>query len=139
MMQLCFAYGFMSIGLLVDFILHILLKYYESPGVNRREKSIDMLKTMGSSILIGGVTTFLGTLPLAFSTSDIFSTVFVAFLGLVALGATHGLILLPVVLSTIGPEVVVTLSGDEAEESKATTENAEAIVEKASFESEVYI
>eukprot|EP00545_Synedropsis_sp_CCMP1620_P000302 CAMPEP_0119016022 /NCGR_PEP_ID=MMETSP1176-20130426/11775_1 /TAXON_ID=265551 /ORGANISM="Synedropsis recta cf, Strain CCMP1620" /LENGTH=917 /DNA_ID=CAMNT_0006969347 /DNA_START=47 /DNA_END=2800 /DNA_ORIENTATION=+ len=93
----------MSVGLLVDFILHVLLRFYESHG-NRKEKVISMLKTMGSSILIGGITTFLGTLPLAFSSSSIFHTIFITFLALVILGASHGLILLPVILSLIGPE-----------------------------------
>ena len=93
----------MSIGLLVDFILHVLLRYYECPG-NRHEKTIQTLKSMGTSILIGGISTFLGTLPLAFSASAIFRTLFVSFLGLATLGIGHGLILLPVVLSTIGPE-----------------------------------
>ena len=93
----------MSIGLLVDFIMHVLLRFYESSGT-REEKTVEMLRTMGSSILIGAISTFLGTLPLAFSTSAIFFTVFVAFLGLVLMGATHGLILLPVLLSMVGPE-----------------------------------
>jgi Niemann-Pick C1 protein len=93
----------MSIGLLVDFIMHVLLRYYESPG-DRREKTTTMLRTMGASILVGGISTFLGTLPLAFSTSEIFYTIFVAFLGLVTLGCGHGLILMPVIISTIGPE-----------------------------------
>ena len=93
----------MSIGLLVDFIMHILLKYYELPG-NRREKVLGTLQTMGSSILLGGITTFLGTVPLVLSTSHVFYTVFVAFSGLVFLGASHGLILVPVLLSTFGSE-----------------------------------
>jgi len=63
-----------------------------------------MLTTMGNSVLIGGISTFLGTLPLAFSASEIFTTIFVTFMGLVTLGCGHGLILLPVILSTIGPE-----------------------------------
>lgn len=46
----------MSIGLLVDFILHILLRFYEVPG-DRHSKTVEMLRTMGSSILIGGITT----------------------------------------------------------------------------------
>jgi Niemann-Pick C1 protein len=96
----------MSIGLLVDFVLHVLLRFYEAPG-NRREKTIVLLKTMGSSILIGAVTTFLGTMPLAFSASDVFYTIFIAFLALVVLGSLHGLILLPVILSMIGPEVEI--------------------------------
>ena len=83
--------------------MHVLLRYYESPG-NRYEKTVDMLRTMGASILIGGVSTFLGILPLAFSTSEIFGTVFISFFGLVILGASHGLVLLPVILSMIGPE-----------------------------------
>jgi Niemann-Pick C1 protein len=93
----------MSIGLLVDYVMHVLLRYYESSG-NRKEKTVEMLKTMGASILIGGISTFLGTLPLAFSSSEIFSTIFITFVGLVVLGCGHGLILLPVILSTIGPE-----------------------------------
>jgi predicted RND superfamily exporter protein len=93
----------MSIGLLVDYVIHILFRYYESAG-NRKEKTVEMLRTMGSSILMGGISTFLGTLPLAFCTSDIFSTVFFGFMGLVTLGCGHGLILMPVILSTIGPE-----------------------------------
>jgi Niemann-Pick C1 protein len=93
----------MSIGLLVDYAMHVLLRYFESPG-SRKEKTVEMLRTMGASILIAGISTFLGTLPLAFSTSEIFTTVFYAFLGLVTVGCGHGLILLPVVLSTIGPE-----------------------------------
>ena len=73
-----------------------------------------MLETMGSSILIGAITTFLGTVPLAFSTSSsIFSTIFISLLGLVTLGASHGLILLPVILSIIGPEDQVTANATE--------------------------
>lgn len=93
----------MAIGLLVDFIMHVLLKYYESPG-NRHEKTVELLKTMGSSILEGGISTLLGTMPLAFSTSTIFFTIFIAFVGIVTLGLAHGLVLLPVILSIFGPE-----------------------------------
>jgi predicted RND superfamily exporter protein len=46
----------MSVGLLVDFLLHTLLRFYECQG-NRREKVVEMLRTMGSSVLIGGITT----------------------------------------------------------------------------------
>ena len=97
----------MSIGLLVDFILHNLIRFYELPG-NREEKVVQMLQTMGSSIMMGAITTFLGTLPLAFSSSAIFTTVFVSFIAIVTLGASHGLILLPVVLSLWGPEDDIT-------------------------------
>lgn len=97
----------MSIGLLVDFLMHVLLRYYESPMEGREAKVKDTLKTMGSSILVGAISTFLGVIPLAFSSSSVFSTVFVAFIGLVTLGAGHGLILIPVLLSIIGPNVCI--------------------------------
>eukprot|EP00934_Nitzschia_sp_Nitz4_P003895 Nitzschia sp. Nitz4//scaffold242_size29646//22986//25981//NITZ4_008053-RA/size29646-processed-gene-0.14-mRNA-1//1//CDS//3329543821//3885//frame0 len=98
----------MSIGLLVDFIVHILLRYYEVEG-DRFERTKELLRTMGSSVMLGGISTFLGVLPLAFSTSSAFFTIFVAFMALVSLGITHGLILLPVLLSMFGPENAVVL------------------------------
>ena len=69
----------MSIGLMVDFLLHILLRYFESKETSRDAKVKDVLQTMGTSVFIGGISTFLGVLPLAFSSSTIFSTIFIAF------------------------------------------------------------
>ena len=54
--------------------------------------------------MIGAISTLLGTLPLAWSSSEILVTVFTTFVGLVTLGAGHGLILLPVILSLVGTE-----------------------------------
>jgi Niemann-Pick C1 protein len=99
----------LSIGLTVDFLMHVLLRYYEAKG-SRHEKVVEMFKTMGISILVGGISTLLGTLPLAFSTSLVFHTVFVAFVALVMLGLGHGLILLPVILSIWGPEEQITIN-----------------------------
>jgi|ERR1712232_153113 len=93
-----------SIGLLVDFIMHMLLRYYESTATNRVDKVKDAIQSMGSSILLGGISTFLGVLPLVISTSEIFQNLFICFLAMVILGVTHGLILLPVMLSLIGPD-----------------------------------
>lgn len=93
----------MSIGLLVDFNMHLLLRYFESPCTTRQGKVKDSLQTMGSSILMGGFSTFLGVLPLLFSSSELMSTLFYGFIGMVLLGCSHGLILLPVILSLTGP------------------------------------
>jgi len=100
----------MSIGFLVDFLLRIMLRYYESKEISSEGKVKDTLETIGSSVLIGGISTFLGVIPLAFSTSAIFVTIFISFLGLITIGITHGLIFIPVVLSICGPNVVLDLS-----------------------------
>jgi Niemann-Pick C1 protein len=93
----------MSIGLMVDYIMHITVVYFESCAPTREEKVRDVLMTIGTSVFIGGTTTLLGVVPLAFSTSEVFWNMFVLFLGLVTLGMGHGLILMPVLLSLIGP------------------------------------
>lgn len=114
----------MAIGLMVDYLLHVLLRYYETPG-NRTEKVVQVIRSMGASVMLGGVTTFLGTIPLAFSTSEIFRTVFIAFISLVVLGISHGLILLPVLLSVIGPEEQIYMGSQITASTSPTTSAAE--------------
>jgi predicted RND superfamily exporter protein len=93
----------MSIGLLVDFNMHILFRYYESPCATREGKVKDTLQTMGSSVVTGGISTFLGVLPLIAASSTLMTTLFYGFWGMVIVGCSHGAILLPVILSFIGP------------------------------------
>lgn len=64
-----------AIGLLVDFLMHILLRYYETTGATREEKVTETLETMGASMLMGGFTTWLGVIPLSLSSTKIFNTI----------------------------------------------------------------
>ena len=84
--------------------MHVLLRYYEArPDQTREARVKETLQTMGVSIMVGGFTTFLGVLPLVLSSLEIFLTVFYAFFAMVFLGVSHGLVLLPVILSYVGP------------------------------------
>jgi Niemann-Pick C1 protein len=93
----------MAIGLLVDYVMHVALQYYELAKSSRNEKAKEVLKMMGASVLLGGLSTFLGILPLILSKVYFVNTFFVAFICVVTLGLGHGLILLPVILSLLGP------------------------------------
>lgn len=97
-----------AIGLLVDFLMHVLLRYYEArPDQTREDRVKETLQTMGISIMVGGLTTLVGVLPLVFSSVNIFLTVFYAFFAMITLGVSHGLILMPVILSYVGPTMCV--------------------------------
>lgn len=96
----------MSIGLMVDYIVHVLLRFLEAKGT-REQRVVETLSTMGASILVGAISTFLGVLLLAFSTSEIIKNIFVSFIGLATFGVLHGLIFLPTLLAMVGPESVI--------------------------------
>ncbi|CAB9508257.1 Pick C1-like protein 1 [Seminavis robusta] len=93
----------MSIGLMVDYIMHILMRYYDSKGT-REERVRETMSSMGASIFLGAASTFLGIMALALSTSDILQNIFVSVVGLISFGVVNGLIFLPVVLSLVGPQ-----------------------------------
>ena len=58
---------------------------------------------MGSSVIHGGISTFLAIVVLGGARSYIFVVFFKLWFGIIVFGMSNGFILLPVILSLIGP------------------------------------
>ena len=93
----------MSIGLMIDYIMHILMRYYDCKGT-RQQRVQQTMSSMGSSIFLGAASTLLGILCLSMSTSAVLRDIFISCVGLIVFGVLNGLIFLPVTLALLGPQ-----------------------------------
>ena len=105
----------LAIGLAVDYSCHVAHAFCQMPNMlgpeatpreQRQARADKAVEEMGVAVVHGAVSTFLAVLVLSASKSYIFVIFFKQFFGICLFGALHGLLLLPVLLSLIGPDPV---------------------------------
>lgn len=116
----------LAIGLAVDYSVHVAHAFVQTPGT-KQERVDHALAEMGTAVVHGAFSTFLAVLILSTSKSYIFRIFFKQFFGICLFGAAHGLCLLPVLLSIIGPAYVEV-------DGKASTSKAKKSVEISATE-----
>ena len=102
-----------SVGISVDYSAHIAYAFlvekvpqngiHNTPEKIRIYKAKMALRKMGSSVFHGGFSTFLAIFVLAPGTTYIFLSMFRLWFGIILFGMSNGFILLPVLLTFVGP------------------------------------
>ena len=93
----------MSIGFSVDFAAHICHGYMISKGNDKNERMKAGIIRSGAPVFHGAISSLLGVVILAFAKSYIFYSFFQVMSLVITFGILHALLLLPVILSEIGP------------------------------------
>ena len=91
------------IGFCVDFSAHITYAFVLAEGKTGNQRMRNALHALGYPIAQGALSTILGVSVLAFSSSYIFRTFFKTMFLVISLGAFHGLLIIPALLSIMGP------------------------------------
>ncbi|KAI8514833.1 Patched domain-containing protein 3, partial [Branchiostoma belcheri] len=91
----------MCTGFSVDFFAHITHAYVTSKAATPEEKLTDAVRAVGMPMLQSSLSTILGMLVLAFFPAYIFQALFKTVFLVMVLGVAHGLVILPILLTTL--------------------------------------
>lgn len=94
----------MSIGMVFDYVAHVLHAYSTDNTVDRVERVANAMGSVGPAVAKGVITTALGLMFVSAANSTIFRSMFVIFILVVVLSAAHAFVLIPVVLAMWGTE-----------------------------------
>ncbi|CAK0818264.1 unnamed protein product [Prorocentrum cordatum] len=105
----------MAVGLVVDYSMHVAHSFMaQHPQLSRDERVVLAMKSIGVSVSKGLLSTLVGVLPLSLGSSKIFRVFFNMLVLILAVGGTHGLLLMPVLLSAVGPSATAVPGRAEA-------------------------
>lgn len=94
----------MCLGVSVEFTAHIVRAYMVSGRHSRQERASEAIQVMFTPTANSLVSTFLGILPMGFASFPYFRLYFFQqYLAIIVLGGANGIVLLPVLLSLVGP------------------------------------
>jgi len=94
----------LAIGLCVDYATHIGHTFLTMQEGSLQERSLKTVIHIGSAVFYGAFSTFVAVCLLGFSEAYTFKIFFKIFTLVVIFGMFHGIVLLPVILSLIGPK-----------------------------------
>ena len=108
----------MCIGFSVDFTAHICYAYMSSKKRRPDQRVEECLYTLGLPIVQGALSTILGLVALVLADTYIFLIFFKMVFLVISIGAIHGLMLLPVLLSLFGPGSCTNFSKEDDDDDK---------------------
>ncbi|KAI4503226.1 hypothetical protein M0802_001448 [Mischocyttarus mexicanus] len=98
----------LAVGLSVDYAAHVAHAFLntsskENNSQDRKIRALIAVKHIGAAVAYGAGSTLLALSMLAFSDAYVFRAFFKIFFLVILFGLWHGLLFLPIVLSTVGP------------------------------------
>merc|ERR1712038_279135 len=124
----------LAVGLSIDYSAHVGHCFMAKGGKDKNVRALEALADIGAAVLNGALTTFLAVVVLLFSSSYVFVTLSIQFALTVGLGVTHGLILLPVLLSLLGPNPFSSAESLDEDNEDIASENAKEVDDTGSSE-----
>jgi hypothetical protein len=106
----------LAFGLSVDYSMHVMHAFLSTRGPSRAWRIESTMLRIAAAVLLATFSTLIGVLVLGASRSHIMRVFFKLLCGTIVFGGLSGLVLLPVVLSLIGPRPCLAEDEEEAVE-----------------------